>query len=186
MTRFWKKFNTSYEVSHDGEVRSVDRIIHRSDTGTPVLYKGVLQAQSTHRCGYKRVRISLDNKRQTHYVHRLVAEAFIKNPDKLPQVNHKDGDKTNNHFENLEWCDNGYNQRHAIEMGLKIHHSGEKATRFEGAVQAFNSSGILVATMYGNKDMKRHGFDFRLVSACLHGKRKTHNGCTFVKLPKEI
>ena len=93
MTRFWKKFNTSYEVSHDGEARSVDRIIHRSDTGTPVLYRGVLQAQSTHRCGYKRVRISLDNKRQTHYVHRLVAEAFIKNPDKLPQVNHKDGEK---------------------------------------------------------------------------------------------
>ena len=52
-------------------------------------------------------------------VHRLVATAFIPNPNNLPQINHIDGNKDNNHVSNLEWCDNGYNQRHAMEHGLK-------------------------------------------------------------------
>ena len=165
------KDSKDYYVTEEGRIFRGERELKKNRNSS-----GYVSVSIIYKDGTKKLR----------FVHRLVAEAFIKNPDKLPQVNHKDGDKTNNHFENLEWCDNGYNQRHAIEMGLKIHHSGEKATRFEGAVQAFNFSGTLVATMYGNKDMKRHGFDFRLVSACLRGKRKTHNGCTFVKLPKEI
>ena len=59
------------------------------------------------------------------FVHRLVAEKYIPNPDNLPQVNHKDGNKNNNNIENLEWVTNTQNRRHAIENGLQV--NGEKS-----------------------------------------------------------
>lgn len=57
-------------------------------------------------------------------IHRLVAKAFIPNPKNLPLVNHKDGNKTNNHIDNLEWCDYSYNSKHAYDNGLTIPVSG--------------------------------------------------------------
>lgn len=62
--------------------------------------------------GYLVVDLCKDGKRTHHYVHRLVAEAYIANHNKLPQVNHKDEDKTNNSVNNLEWCTNIYNQEY--------------------------------------------------------------------------
>jgi hypothetical protein len=54
-------------------------------------------------------------------VHRLVADAFIPNPNDLPEVNHKDTDKTNNHYTNLEWCNHLYNKKHAVDNGCIPH-----------------------------------------------------------------
>lgn len=72
--------------------------------------------------GYLRVHIA----GKMRFVHRLVAEQYVPNPENLPQVNHKDGNKTNNHASNLEWVSNAQNRRHAVENGLQIH--GDKCT----------------------------------------------------------
>lgn len=69
--------------------------------------------------GYLRVSIS----KKLVFVHRLVAEKYVPNPNNLPQVNHKDGNKLNNHANNLEWVSNQENRTHAVVSGL--HLSGE-------------------------------------------------------------
>ncbi|RLI49845.1 MAG: hypothetical protein DRP09_20390 [Candidatus Thorarchaeota archaeon] len=67
--------------------------------------------------------------RSTHYVHRLVAEKFIPNPQGLGDINHKNGDKQDNRVENLEWCSRSHNLKHAIRTGLKKYKEGRISTR---------------------------------------------------------
>ena len=68
--------------------------------------------------GYKKVILNINGKRKSKYVHRLVAETYIRKPRKryCDQVNHKDGNKSNNHYTNLEWVTNGENQKHKYKM----------------------------------------------------------------------
>lgn len=94
-----------YEITTDGQ------IINKK---TGHILKGQPNAK-----GYLRVSIS----KKLMFVHRLVAEKYIPNPNNLPQVNHKDGNKLNNSVENLEWVSNQQNRNHAVETGL--HLSGE-------------------------------------------------------------
>lgn len=68
--------------------------------------------------GYLRLRVTLDRQKLSFKVHRLVAAAFVDNPNHLPQVNHIDGNKANNCAENLEWVSNKDNASHAIQNGL--------------------------------------------------------------------
>lgn len=74
---------------------------------------------TTQPTGYLYAMVEMeDGKQKNCRVHRLVAEAFIPNTDNLPMINHKDGDKTNNHADNLEWCTQSMNMRHAYDHGL--------------------------------------------------------------------
>ncbi len=66
--------------------------------------------------GYHQVKLSKDSKDYCKYVHRLVAEAYIPNPNNYPEVNHIDEDKTNNHASNLEWCTHQQNKRHSSKL----------------------------------------------------------------------
>ena len=69
--------------------------------------------------GYVRAELWKEDKGKKFLVHRLVAQAFIKNENNYPQVNHKDGDKANNYYKNLEWTTRSKNQKHAYETGLQ-------------------------------------------------------------------
>lgn len=75
--------------------------------------------------GYLRIGLWKNNKQKWMYIHRLVATAFLSNPENYPQVNHLNGIKTDNRLENLEWCSSSQNMQHAVGTGLK-NHKGSK------------------------------------------------------------
>ena len=97
-----------YEVSNLGRVRSLDMYV-KSRYGNYRLHKGKVLSPAKDTNGYLFVNLTYNGKHNTIRVHRLVALTFIPNPDNLPEVNHKDEDKSNNRVDNLEFCDRKYN-----------------------------------------------------------------------------
>lgn len=111
-----------YEVDMYGNVYSVARKVQVNDNGRiydkPVKEKKL--TASKHSCGYRTVALTRNGKTEQRYIHRIVAEAYIPNPQNLPYINHKDEDKTNNFVGNLEWCTASYNNTY---NGKNIKHS---------------------------------------------------------------
>lgn len=114
MEENWKdvsEFKGFYQVSNLGNVKRIgDYSNQNSSWKSEVILKPRL-----HSSGYLRVMLSVNNKHYDRYIHRLVATEFCKNhnPLKYKEVNHIDGNKTNNNSDNLEWCDRSYNNKHA-------------------------------------------------------------------------
>lgn len=106
-----------YQVSNLGRVRSLDR--WRKNGSGEYKQKGRILNQGDTTTGYKQIVLNKDKKRKTLKVHRLVAIAFIPNPENKPNVNHIDGNPHNNKVENLEWCTQSENVQHAYDTGLK-------------------------------------------------------------------
>lgn len=108
-----------YEVSSLGRVRSLDRVVEQPIHHGVIIsrpYYGCVLSQKIDRRGYCVVNLSRKGKFTGCRVHRLVAEAFIPNPDNLPLINHKDECKTNNHADNLEWCSILYNNKYGTRL----------------------------------------------------------------------
>ena len=110
----WKNiigYEGLYEVSNTGQVRSLDRYVKYSN-GRIHLHKGKVLSPVKDKYGYLVVCLYCNEKQKIIKIHRLVAQAFIPNPNNLPEVNHKDEDKTNNSVDNLEWCTAKYNSNY--------------------------------------------------------------------------
>lgn len=122
-------FEGLYQVSNYGRVKSFVRHLGRK----PFNY---LKPKSD-KDGYLQVALAKNKKQYTKKVHRLVAMAFIPNPNNYPQVNHKDEIKSNNHVDNLEWCTNSYNQKYGTCSRRKKEHTDYKK------IAAKNSKPIL-------------------------------------------
>ena len=110
-------FGHLYAVSNLGRVKSYDRIVKKK-LGSYAFQEARLLKHSIAGKGYYRVRLKINGKTIPCSIHRLVALAFIPNPDNKPQVNHINGDKTDNSVENLEWMTNSENQLHSYQNGL--------------------------------------------------------------------
>lgn len=173
----WKgvrRYEDLYEVSSLGRVRSLPRTCRKLEGKIlkEYVYEGkILKPYRNHK-GYLLVRLYRNDKTKDMTVHRLVAEAFIPNPDNLPQINHKDENKANNSVENLEWCTNAYNRNY-----------GSGFFRHKKPVAQYSRDGRLLRWFYSAADASRElGINAQSIRAAVTNKRKTAGGFIWLTL----
>ena len=120
--------------------------------------------------GYYQCNLWDNGKKYYRRVHRLVAEAFIPNPNNLPQVNHRDGNKLNNHYSNLEWCSNSVNTQHGYDNGLY------KYKERSHSINVYTKQGIYINTYKSIRSMcEELKINRKTVTMILKGEKKTNN-----------
>lgn len=152
-------YEGKYQVSSTGRVRSLERVtIHRDGVSEKVPSK--LLNVNYDSSGYPVVTLYKSGQHQTFLVHRLVAQAFLPNPNGLTEVNHRDRDTANNAVENLEWISHRDNVIHACKTGVKyccsIKHveSGKEFWSAEECGRAFGVTGNTILTLARNPSVK--------------------------------
>ena len=164
MIEVWKDiqgYEGLYAVSNFGNVKNIvsDKTLKKlpSKAGylTVALYKNKIPKRCT--------------------IHRLVAKAFIPNPDEKETVNHIDGDKHNNIVANLEWATRAENNIHAYITGLKIgiNHKNNKSSM---PIEQYDKEMHLIRVYPSMNEAGRNGFSVAEICKCCKGKSKTHHG----------
>lgn len=110
-------FEGFYQVSNKGNVKSLDRLVNGCSFKGYQRMKGKQLKLQKRKSGHLDVLLKKNGKEKRCWVHRLVAKAFIPNPDNLPIVNHIDSNPQNNSVENLEWCTQQHNINHCVKSG---------------------------------------------------------------------
>lgn len=176
MEEIWKDiegFHGIYRVSNIGNVMS----LNYCNRG----YKKLLTPKCNNR-GRLWVELVSGEKRRCALIHRLVAEAFIPNPDGFPQINHKDENPKNNNVENLEWCTQEYNQmcyykNHGLNLKKQCQRNRSYEKRTHLRIEQISKEGDIVRTWENSAKIKsENGWSDWSISECCRGKRKTAYG----------
>jgi hypothetical protein len=114
------EYTDSYEITKTGKTRSVTRLIQHGSRQRTCYSREISTRRNNH--GYVEVRLSKDGVTKTHFLHRLLAQTFIPNELNKKEVNHRNGFKTDNRLQNLEWCSHEENVNHAYRTGLMNKH----------------------------------------------------------------
>lgn len=175
MSQLWKKIQgfENYSVSDDGLIRNDSR--------------NKLKAQRVNKDGYNKVSIYENGNAHTFRVHRLVAEAFIDNPLQKPDINHIDGNKTNNNCNNLEWVTKSENMIHAYNTGLAKGHPtygmlGKKnpnAGRHGRPVRVLETGEEFSSVTECSKALNLND---RAIYDVLNGRQNSHRGYHFERI----
>lgn len=180
MIEIWKviKDYPNYMVSNMGRIKSLERNIVKGRGGGLHKIEEKILKNCKNSCGYLQVSLYKEGKQKRFYIHRLVAQVFLDNPDNLPEVNHKDEDKTNNmvwvnkdgsidyNKSNLEYCDRTYN----INFGTRNE-------RISTPILQFTKDSEFVRRWYCSMDIERElGFKQSNICMCCKGKIKTAYG----------
>lgn len=165
MEEIWKDikgYEGLYQISNFGRVKS----LKRKTLNSKCLYDKILNNRINHN-GYFMIFLSKNKKIKGFRINRLVAEAFLPNPNNKPQVNHKDGNKTNNRIDNLEWCTAKHNTQHAIKNGLRTN-------KYHREIVQCDLDNNLIKEWHSIKEATNFGFSKSGICQCCKSKRKKH------------
>lgn len=165
--RYINGFEGLYEVSNLGRVRAVSRIINV--IGYNVHRNPIIRKISKKKNGYYGLTIMGKNL----LIHRIVADAFIPNPNKYPQINHKNEDKSDNRVENLEWCSAKYNSNY----GTRVERLKKSNPKMKGMkVLCVNENGGIIKRYNTIRSVSNDGHNPSLVHLCCRKQRNSHHG----------
>lgn len=177
-----KGYEGLYQISNQGRIKSLARKVNYMSSQRNVREK--IKKTFVGSRGYERVELSRDGINKKYNVHRIVAKTFIDNPENKLEVNHKNGIKTDNRVENLEWCTSKENQVHAIKMGLQK--PSEKQKAFISKYSRENKPKIVIQMNLNRKVLrewksaveaeKETGISAKSISQCVTGRSKTAGG----------
>ena len=179
MKEIWKDiegYEGLYQVSNLGNVKSLD---HMRKNGTnEYMQKGkLLKPQLNNKTRYFHIRLSKNGKVKNFLLHRIIAQAFIVNPNNYKEINHKDENPSNNSLQNLEWCDKKYNINYG--KGNQIRSQTEIKTKKGGKrVYQFDLENNLLKIWNNQLEIKKElGISqTNNISNCCNGKRKSAYG----------
>ena len=162
-------YENYYQVSNLGRIKSLDRkiISHRKTKLVDIVKKGHVSKLHKETNGYLRIQLYKNNKYKYYYVHRLVASAFIRNPNNCEEVNHINGIKTDNRVENLERCTSKQNKIHGHKMHL--YHNERPIVQIKDGVVIAEYSSITECA-------KKNGFVDVNIKRVLSNQRKNAYG----------
>jgi len=172
MQEVWKdikEYEGRYQISNLAMVKSVQRI--KANARGKYMANERLLKTNISSSGYYRIVFKLNDKYKTYFLHRLLAIAFIPNPENKPFINHKDGNKLNNSLENLEWCTMSENRQHAYNTGLQNPTSGE----IHGMCKLTENQVIDIRKRINNGEMNNEISKIYNVSHTLISKIKNRN-----------
>ena len=157
-----KRYEGYYQVSNTGKVKSLERTV-RNGRGYKIIPEKILEGYDNGN-GYLYVKLCKEGKRNQYRINRLVAQAFLENPNSLPEVNHKDKNPKNNCVDNLEWCTRQYN----------VEYSKAKAV-----IGINKVSGLILEFPSIMEAERQTGISNKHICDCLKGRRKSAKGYTW-------
>lgn len=146
-----KGTDSNYQISNEGRVKSIDRVIQTSNNSRH--YETHMLKPYLNTAGYWMVTIKINGEWKKCRVHRLLAEAWIPNPDNKPCIDHINGNRSDNRIENLRWCTYKENSNFAIAHDRLVEsHSNQTNEQLMKTVQQFTLEGELVAEYKSSKE----------------------------------
>ena len=170
-----KGYEGLYMVSSTGIIKSVERTVWNSRGFYKTVSERILKARK-NKYGYLHVVLHKDNKAKEYYIHRLVAEAFLPNPDGLSEVNHKDEDKINNCVSNLEWCSHKQNVNYGTRTKRMTESMINNPKRSKPVIAIDKVSGTTLEFPSINEASRVTGVSLAGIIYCCKGRYKYAGG----------
>ena len=175
-----KGYEGEYQVSNYGNIRSVDKYVNCGiRNNNKVIKKGKIRKLGKTN-GYLTVSLCNGKSQKSKLVHRLVAEAFIDNPNNYKYINHKDENKENNFVDNLEWCSSLYNNTYGTRLD-RISKSLINNPKISKKVNQYDSNGNFIKQWESTMEIQRQlGINNTHISACCLNKKNYKSAGGFI------